>query len=124
MRTYELDYADFDVPMTNEKYRAVVIDTSYSVSTDGIHFLSLDFVVMGSISRNSFAFREELVNDVSNPRSQEFFKFLADANIQFDNFDELVGLTFDADIVFEAHNYKTYRIFANRKLVERPLMAA
>lgn len=56
-------------------------------------------------------------NDIHNDTCDDFFSFLKKSKIHFEDFEELVGLTFDAEIYFDDEDKP---VLCNKQLVARP----
>lgn len=101
-------------------YRAMVVDCYADEITDGIVAIYLELMLVNLMTNDIYTYCDTIVNHTSNPRSREFFDFLTSSDIQWEQYADLKGLTFDTTIVFEQYGDAVLPILCNRKMLAKP----
>ena len=101
-------------------YRAMVVDCRADEITEGIITIYLELLLINLQSSEIYSYCDTIVNDLNNPRSCEFFDFLTSAYVQYEQYEDLVGLTFDVTVAFEQNGTNILPILCNRKLLAKP----
>ena len=73
-------------------------------------------------TNKSYDFAETIIDYKRNPRCEEYYNFLISNGCSIEQDDDVVGMVFDADLVLERIEGKTYKIFVNRTLVAKPIV--
>lgn len=101
-------------------YRAIVIDSRVDEITDGIVTIYLELMLVNLKTNDIYTYCDTIVNHTSNPRSRDFFDFLTSSCVQWEQYEDLKGLTFDATVVFEQYGDVVLPILCNRKILAKP----
>ena len=67
-----------------------------------------------------YEFKETLVDNINIIRSLEFFQFLEFSHIDFETYDDLVGMVFDTIVNYEFINGLEAPILTQKELVAHP----
>lgn len=101
-------------------YRAIVTDCRADEITDGIVTVYLYLLLFDLQTNHIYTYCDSLVNHSDNPRSMEFFDFLSASYVCWEDYDDLIGLTFDTSIAYEQYGDTVMPILCNRKLLAKP----
>lgn len=103
-----------------EKYRAVLLDTSAKENTDGLINLTFYYMLICHRTGLHYKFQESIVDNINIVRSLEFFHFLEFSHIDYENYENLVGMVFDTVVNYEFINGKEAPILTQKELVAPP----
>ena len=103
-----------------EKYRAILLDTSAVENSDGVINITFYYILICHRTGVHYKFKETITDNINIIRSLEFFQFLEFSRIEFENYDDLVGMVFDTIVNFEFLNGKEAPILTNKELVAKP----
>lgn len=67
-----------------------------------------------------FELSETFVDNFNLARCYEFSKFLLNSDVEFDNFDDLVGLTFDAWLERDFDGKNEFPVLTNKVILAHP----
>ena len=101
-------------------YRAMVVDCRADEITEGIVTIYLELLLINLQNSEIYSYCDTIVNNLNNSRSCEFFDFLTSSYVQWEQYDDLVGLTFDVTVTFEQHGDTVLPILCNRKMLAKP----
>lgn len=117
-KTIETFPVEFPFPIGD--YRAIVIDCRADEITEGIVTIYLDLMLMNLQTDEIFIYCDTIVNDLKNPRSQDFFDFLSASYVCFEQYEDLIGLAFECIVTFEQYGETVLPILCNRKILAKP----
>lgn len=117
-KTLETFPVKFPFPVGD--YRAIVTDCRADEITEGIVTIYLSLILIDLETDNIYTYCDTIVNHLQNPRSVEFFDFLSASYISFEDYEELIGLTFDCTVTFEQYGENVLPILCNRKILAKP----
>ena len=103
------------------KFRAFVLDCTADEIADGIVTIYMDLLLLEKRTQKIYLFCDTVVNHNLNPRSSDFFKFLDNADVAWFEYEDLIGLVFDAEIVRDHHGDVVSPIVCNREFLAAPL---
>lgn len=103
-----------------EKYRAILLDTRAVENSDGIINLTFYYVLICHRTGLHYKFKETIVDNINIIRSLEFFNFLETSHVDFENYEDMVGLVFDAVVNYEFVNGKETPILIQKEFVAHP----
>ena len=101
-------------------YRAVVTDCRADEITEGIVTIYLSLVLIDLKTDNIYTYCDTIVNHLQNPRSTEFFDFLSDLYVCWEQYEDLIGLTFDCTVTYEQYGDTVLPILCKRKILAKP----
>lgn len=101
-------------------YRAIVTDCRADEITDGIVTIYIDLLLIDLQTDKIYTFCDTIVNDLHNPRSVNFFDFLSASYVCYEQYADLIGLTFDCTMTFEQYGNTVLPILCNRKVLAKP----
>ena len=101
-------------------YRAMVVDSRAEEITEGIVTIYLYLMLVNLHTDDIYTYCDTIVNDTNNPRSRDFFDFLTSSYVQWEQYEDLIGLTFDTTVVFEQYGDDVIPILCNRKILAKP----
>lgn len=107
-------------PFPIGEFRAVVIDSRAEEITEGTVTIYLSLVLIDLQTNNIYTYCDTIVNHLGNPRSREFLDFLNASSIQWEQYEDLIGLTFDVSITYEQYGDNVLPIMCNRKILAIP----
>ena len=99
------------------KYHAVVVECHGEEFVSGIVTICMNLILIHDATKEKFSFKDTIVNHTGNPRSKDFFEFLTASNIQFEDYEELEGLVFSAELIHEQIGDAVVPILTKRELV-------
>lgn len=102
------------------RYRAFLIDAYAAEISEGNIKVVLNFVLVSHVTGSSYKFEETIVDHVDIAHSVEFFNLLKHNHIDFEEYDELVGMVFDTNVVYDIYDKKAVPILTNKTLVACP----
>ena len=97
------------------RVNARITDVVAYEAAEGLIALKISYLVTND-NQETFKFSEEILNLVTNRKSNEFFGFLAQEGIEFVDYDELVGLELELVLTLEVYKKKLFYITKARKL--------
>lgn len=102
------------------RYRAFVIDAYAAEFSDGYVKAVLEYVLISHVTGLNYKFEETIVDHVDIAHSVEFFNFLEHNHIDFEEYDELVGMVLDTTLVYGVYDDKSVPILTNKTFVASP----
>lgn len=101
----------------NKVYRAILTDVSAPEIREGFVALHCEYCLVNALGE-IFRFVDEFDACVFDYKANVFFDFLKENNVPYENFDDLVGLVFEAELHEDARFRK---VLIPIKLVAKPL---
>lgn len=102
------------------RYRAFLIDAYAAEISDGYVKVVLNYVLVYHATGSCYKFEETIVDHVDIAHSVEFFNFLEHNHIDFEEYDELVGMVLDTTLVYDVYDDKSVPILTNKTFVASP----
>ena len=103
-------------------YRVMITDVAGEEVEPGIVSVVLYMTIAKFGTVRAYDFEETIIDYKDNPRADEYFNFLLSTGCSMEEFHDVVGMVFDADLVLERIGGETHKIFTNRKLVALPVV--
>lgn len=103
-----------------EKYRAVLLDVSAEENPEGLINITFSYSLIRHRNSENFEFDETFVDNINLVRSLEFFQFLETSHIEFDNYEELIGMVFDTVLNYEFIGGQEVPVLTKKELVAHP----
>ena len=104
-------------------YRVMITDVAGEEVEPGIVSVVLYMTIAKFGTVRAYDFEETIIDFKGNPRCEEYYNFLISNGCSIEQDDDVVGMVFDADLVLERIEGKTYKVFTNRELVALPVIA-
>ena len=104
------------------KFRAFVVDCIAEDTPDGKITIYVDLILVEHATQTVYFFEETIENNVNIPYSKEFFDFIDDAKIVWEQYEDIIGLTFNATISHGYDNGREYPVISNRELLVAPVV--
>ena len=101
-------------------YRAIITDCRADEITEGIVTLYINLLLIDLQTDNIYTYCDTIVNHLDNPRSVEFFDFLSASYVCWEEYEDLIGLTFDCTVTFEQYGDTVLPILCRRKILAKP----
>lgn len=99
------------------KYRAFVSECYADEIAEGYVKIYCELMLISHITKDTYFFYYPIVNDRNNPRSMEFFDAIGFETLEWEQYSDLVGLTFDCKISREQYAEKVVPVLTNIKLL-------
>ena len=115
---FEIFPATYPFPIGD--YRAIVTDCRAEEITEGTVTIYLSLILIDLKTDTIYTYCDTIVNHLDNPRSREFFDFLDVSSIQWVDYEDLIGLTFDCTVTFEQYGDTVLPILCKRKILAKP----
>lgn len=97
------------------RVNARITDVVANEVGEGLIALKISYLVTDN-RQELFRFSEEILNLVTNRKSNEFFNFLAREGIEIVDYDELIGLELELVLTLEVYKKKLFYITKSRRL--------
>jgi len=99
------------------KFRAFVVDCIADDTSDDKIMIYVSLILVECKTQTAYSFEEAFENNVNIPYSKEFFDFIDEAKIEWLQYEDLIGLTFNATISCGYKDGKAYPMLSNRELL-------
>jgi len=120
MLDYIKEFPRKDFPVG--KFRAFVLDCRAEDTPEDKIIIYLDLILVECATQTVYYFEEVIENNVYVPYSKEFFDFIHDSKIEWEQYEDLIGMTFNATISYGCVDGKACPVLSNRELLAVPVI--